>query len=1259
MDSQGVDRDVVRQMIEEMGAELFLSKVEEDIAQEPIGFMKGLWIKAKELFGITEDGDAKLRNLDVDSLVRAADIQSPSYTGDGMADTGFRLVARDNTGSSKLTVDNLYVRKKATFEELEVRKETAIAGNQIYSGAANVVIRTEYYGVEDTTDPSAPIKLLGFSILKTPWLLKKVPFLLRGQFFGRTRKTRIYLDAEDIEKIRFVRCYFLAKDDEREVYNLWKVQEFREVNGLRVPVDGTGNDLARCQTMNLRNSKRPTYIRGFESKAGNVYWWRKLCGVSSEPAVLEDGRQYHFIDITFDYAKEEAYRQSGQLCPWCDLASGDIPAAGDHVVQFGNDMNPDRMNLIAVEVNSSGDAPAQKFYRGIYTFDLTKCWWGGSPRKAMLSPSSGYEFYGPNFKVITEYGIAPVPKDRTEVYWSQIALQRDDYGSHTNVRKCYYYDAISNNGSRYLCLNPEGVHWVRPQQWDNADYALFDANGNYRHNGNYISDVDYNNLDAAYKAQCGRVPNYTTIEPSTENQVWKMIVEKGESGHNSVRIDLDNENDTMLYSSSKGLVSGNVVSNAYLFDGTNDVSSEAVWSINATGCTATITNRVITVTAMSAPVGSVQVNALYNGVPYSAILSLKKITDADKYELIITPNSIAYNNSTDTPATSVLSIQVFKTACDGTRALSAPPSGYDVYAGTTKLTASSTGSYSYTTDNSAVNSVIVKIATSASSNDCLDAETIPINKTANGANGYTPRKGVDYFDGQNGKDGWMVQADPANVIITQNIRNTSSFTSATVSFSAKKGNVTANLVSVGAPTSSTFNVSNSGNTVVVSSPKTHASKYYDQGNFSVQVTFRDPDSSSNITFTMTILCYANLLGSWEEEVVADMKREVATAKFYFEDENGNVVAHETIGDYIKSSSENISKLEDKTASRNMLDCASGEGWKNWTTDNLATYDNTTQYIEGNNFAIDVYSTPVFLKSGVTYVISAFAAVTPIFKFFKLNGNPNAKVSDFSGNYAVTISVSQTSGTYQSCNRYCGTLTLGDAYGNDYYILDVYGSGLSYFYRPQIEVGSAPTDWQPSSIINSTSYIKQTAKQIEMKVNDTGVNINDGTINLYADKVRFFKNKASATAGDQAKVWIEGGDGSLHAVDGKFEGVVNASAMYSSVEDLTGESLCWDETNYRFDISRKLANTYIVYGLADPDTIVLPSPSDYIGMEICFYKVAPGTRVPTSANITTSGNKIISQDSIFSAVSSLRLSSFYTVVKSMIKSNTAFWFVIKE
>ena len=223
------------------------------------------------------------------------------------------------------------------------------------------------------------------------------------------------------------------------------------------------------------------------------------------------------------------------------------------------------------------------------------------------------------------------------------------------------------------------------------------------------------------------------------------VVRDGKNGENTVRLDLDNENDSMLYTGGGTLVSGNVTSTAYMFDGASDVSGSTTFSISAReGCTssqATISGRVITVTGINAATAKVTVQGVYkdgnnNTHTKTAVLTIKKIVDGDKYDLVITPNAVAYNVTTDSPAASTLAIQVWKISVNSsggsTRALSAPPSGYAVYANGTALTASSTGTYSYTTDNSAISDVLVKIAKGASSSDCLDAETIPINKSKNG-----------------------------------------------------------------------------------------------------------------------------------------------------------------------------------------------------------------------------------------------------------------------------------------------------------------------------------------------------------------------------------------------------------------------------------------------------------------------------------------------------------------------------------------------
>ena len=478
----------------------YLSKTHDDTAQGEIGFLKGLWVKTKGLFGIDADGNAKVNNLSAsggatilgnamvggDVLIKGAEtvnlVRSDNYTGDGIADTGFRLTADDGTGSSKLTVDNLYIRKKATFEELEVKKETAVAGNEIRSCAANIINRTDYLDENNN--------LLGYSYTKVPWLLNGVPFLLNGIFFGRQRQTRMMMSDTDVAKISVIRCYFLAKDGEREVDNMWKAD------------NENGHDLVRCQTMNLVNSKRQTFISSVsESKAGNVFWWRKAVRVSSSPVTLDDGKEYHWIDVSMK-----------------DCAQGsDIPAAGDHIVQFGNDTNPERMNLIAQEING-GDAPSIKAYSGIYTYNLEKCWWGGSPRKMMLSPRKGYEFYGPSFKFVQEYGIEPAAMERGA--WTDITPEADD-ATGNMVRKCYYYDKVSHQGCYWLCIFSGGAHWVAEETftYNNVTYTK----------GRTIADDKYSALDTAHKELCTRKEDYTTDEPSTASLSWKKIVDRGTS----------------------------------------------------------------------------------------------------------------------------------------------------------------------------------------------------------------------------------------------------------------------------------------------------------------------------------------------------------------------------------------------------------------------------------------------------------------------------------------------------------------------------------------------------------------------------------------------------------------------------------------------------------------------------------------------------------------------------------------------------------
>ena len=141
---------------------------------------------------------------------------------------------------------------------------------------------------------------------------------------------------------------------------------------------------------------------------------------------------------------------------------------------------------------------------------------------------------------------------------------------------------------------------------------------------------------------------------------------KGEAGANAIRLDLDNENDTMLYDDLGNLVSGNVTSQASLYNGTTKVTSGIEWSAPSTGCTATVsTSGLVTVTAMSASTGKCTVTAKYNNVYYTSVLSLKKVVNSAKYSIILSTDSVQVNSSTGSCSHPTVNASFYRMGMDG------------------------------------------------------------------------------------------------------------------------------------------------------------------------------------------------------------------------------------------------------------------------------------------------------------------------------------------------------------------------------------------------------------------------------------------------------------------------------------------------------------------------------------------------------------------------------------------------------------------
>lgn len=121
---------------------------------------------------------------------------------------------------------------------------------------------------------------------------------------------RVYVDG-------YIRCYFLNDDGEKTVENSFKI-----------------GDLVRSQTFNIKP--------GVHENVSNHYYWRKVVGVGD-----------NYIDLGIQD---------------CDPGS-DLPKEGDAIVQFGNETDPDRQNLIVFSAYGEG-APYITFYKGINSYSL-------------------------------------------------------------------------------------------------------------------------------------------------------------------------------------------------------------------------------------------------------------------------------------------------------------------------------------------------------------------------------------------------------------------------------------------------------------------------------------------------------------------------------------------------------------------------------------------------------------------------------------------------------------------------------------------------------------------------------------------------------------------------------------------------------------------------------------------------------------------------------------------------------------------------
>ncbi|MBR1526845.1 MAG: hypothetical protein IJ640_09345 [Prevotella sp.] len=177
----------------------------------------------------------------------------------------------------------------------------------------------------------------------------------------------------------------------------------------------------------------------------------------------------------------------------------------------------------------------------------------------------------------------------------------------------------------------------------------------------------------------------TNYNDNTQEVHYHVSAVKGADGKGATYIDLDNENDSILYDGNGTRVSSAVTSHANLYSNGKRVSV-VLWQIDASqtyGVTVKNNGRptlntfageddawidangLLTVNGISTDEAVVTVTTRYNNEDYYAKLTIKKLVGVDKYEIVVSPNAVTYNKTTQSYSTNQIIIKVYRTAQNG------------------------------------------------------------------------------------------------------------------------------------------------------------------------------------------------------------------------------------------------------------------------------------------------------------------------------------------------------------------------------------------------------------------------------------------------------------------------------------------------------------------------------------------------------------------------------------------------------------------
>lgn len=389
----------------------YLSKTHESTAQEQVGFLKGLWVKAKNLFGIDANGNAKLNNITASQLI-ANVLKTPGFAeAAGMIGNGFGVTMRQD-GTAMLQTDDLLVLGRMLVNSLNIREVTYIGGVYLLTPAGSTV--------------AAVLPIYGES--------------------ADTADTRFWTtDSDNLSNPVEVgyRLLWLADDGTTATMNFWQQ-----------------GDQAYSQTFNIK--------AGEHENVTNSLWWRLVVGVGTDDDPLGDGKEYHYADVAdtdivllFDSEGEPVTGDGGSLSfigkgsSYAYVSNGlthyTVPTVGDKAVCLGSQTSSNRRG--AIQLNTEGVASIG-IYDGINNYAPL------STHEVHFFSKDAVRMSSRRFRWTTATGASTPP-----------IIYRGDWAPVNGVNPTsYYYDEWDYQGSRWLCLyqGAEGITCAPGEMPSNA-----------------------------------------------------------------------------------------------------------------------------------------------------------------------------------------------------------------------------------------------------------------------------------------------------------------------------------------------------------------------------------------------------------------------------------------------------------------------------------------------------------------------------------------------------------------------------------------------------------------------------------------------------------------------------------------------------------------------------------------------------------------------------------------------------------------------